>query len=36
VEHDPRDAIPLHGTWTGRASDHLAMKVGVKVTLAAP
>jgi hypothetical protein len=36
VVHDPRHAIPLHGTWIGRASDHLAMKVAVKVTLAAP
>jgi transglutaminase-like putative cysteine protease len=36
VVHDPRHAIPLHGTWIGRASDHLAMKVSVKVTLAAP
>jgi transglutaminase-like putative cysteine protease len=36
VVHDPRHAIPLYGTWIGRASDHLAMKVAVKVTLAAP
>lgn len=31
VVHDPREAIPLQGTWIGAASDHLAMKVGVKV-----
>jgi hypothetical protein len=34
VVHEPRDAIPLQGTWTGAASDHLAMKVAVKVTAA--
>ena len=32
VVHDPRQAIPLQGTWIGSASDHLAMKVAVKVT----
>lgn len=32
--HDPRDAIPLQGTWIGSASDHLAMKVAVKVRTA--
>lgn len=31
VVHDPREAIPLQGTWIGGASDHLAMKVAVKV-----
>lgn len=31
VVHDPCDAIPLQGTWFGSASDHLAMKVAVKV-----
>jgi transglutaminase-like putative cysteine protease len=36
VVHDPREAIPLHGTWIGRASDALAMKVAVKVTVAEP
>jgi transglutaminase-like putative cysteine protease len=36
VAHDPGEAIPLQGTWTGSASDHLAMKVAVKVTAAAP
>jgi hypothetical protein len=34
VVHEPRDAIPLQGTWIGTASDHLAMKVAVKVTAA--
>jgi hypothetical protein len=33
--HEPREAIPLQGTWFGAASDHLAMKVAVKVTAAA-
>ena len=31
VVHEPREAIPLQGTWFGAASDHLAMKVAVKV-----
>jgi transglutaminase-like putative cysteine protease len=31
VVHEPREAIPLQGTWIGSASDHLAMKVAVKV-----
>jgi transglutaminase-like putative cysteine protease len=31
VVHEPREAIPLQGTWIGAASDHLAMKVTVKV-----
>ena len=35
VAHDPREAIPLQGTWFGTAADHLAMKVAVKVTTAA-
>jgi transglutaminase-like putative cysteine protease len=35
VVHHPRAAIPLQGTWIGTASDHLAMKVAVKVTAAA-
>jgi transglutaminase-like putative cysteine protease len=34
VDH-PGDAIPLQGTWYGSASDHLAMKVAVKVSAAA-
>jgi hypothetical protein len=32
---EPREAIPLQGTWIGTASDHLAMKVAVKVIAAA-
>jgi transglutaminase-like putative cysteine protease len=35
VAHHPREAIPLQGTWFGNASDHLAMKVAVKVKTAA-
>jgi len=35
VVRDPHEAIPLQGTWIGTASDHLAMKVAVKVTAAA-
>jgi len=35
VAHHPRQAIPLQGTWFGKASDHLAMKVAVKVRAAA-
>ena len=31
VVHNPREAIPLQGTWIGSASDHLAMKVSVRV-----
>jgi transglutaminase-like putative cysteine protease len=31
VVHQPCEAIPLQGTWFGAASDHLAMKVAVKV-----
>jgi transglutaminase-like putative cysteine protease len=34
VVHKPCEAIPLQGTWIGTASDHLAMKVAVKVTAA--
>lgn len=32
VVRDPRQAIPLHGTWTGLPSDYLGMKVEVAVT----
>jgi transglutaminase-like putative cysteine protease len=32
VAHDPRQAIPLHGTWTGFPSDYLGMDVEVVVT----
>jgi len=34
VVHHPREAIPLQGTWFGNASDHVAMKVAVKVKAA--
>jgi hypothetical protein len=34
VAHHPREAIPVQGTWFGTASDHLAMKVAVKVSAA--
>jgi transglutaminase-like putative cysteine protease len=29
--HEPQEAIPLQGSWVGSSSDHLAMKVSVKV-----
>jgi transglutaminase-like putative cysteine protease len=35
VVRKPGEAIPLQGTWFGEASDHLAMRVAVKVTAAA-
>jgi transglutaminase-like putative cysteine protease len=35
VVDDPRDAIPLQGTWYGNASDRPAMQVAVKVKAAA-
>lgn len=34
VVHEPRQAIPLQGSWIGKRSDHLGMKVAVKVTAA--
>jgi len=34
VVHDPREAVPLQGTWYGSATDHLAMTVAVKVRAA--
>lgn len=34
VVHGPGDAIPLEGTFVGFASDHLAMRVAVKVEAA--
>ena len=34
VVHEPQEAIPLQGTWVGLASDHLAMKVAVRVAAA--
>jgi transglutaminase-like putative cysteine protease len=33
--HDPREALPLSGSWIGKRSDHLAMKVFVKVAASA-
>jgi transglutaminase-like putative cysteine protease len=33
---DPRQALPLHGTWIGFPSDHLGMTVDVKVTATVP
>jgi transglutaminase-like putative cysteine protease len=35
VAQNPREAIPLQGTWFGAASDHVAMQVAVKVKAAA-
>jgi transglutaminase-like putative cysteine protease len=32
VVRDPRQAIPLHGTWTGFPSDNFGMTVEVNVT----
>ncbi len=34
VVRKPGEAIPLQGTWIGSESDHLAMKVAVRVTAA--
>lgn len=34
VTRDPRQAVPLHGTWRGRAGDALGMTVEVQVTQA--
>jgi hypothetical protein len=31
---DPRQAVPLSGSWTGFPSDHLGMTVDVEVTVA--
>lgn len=36
VVRDPDHALPLHGTFTGSASDHLGMEVRVSVTSGAP
>jgi transglutaminase-like putative cysteine protease len=36
VARDPRHAIPLHGTFIGRSSDHLGMDVEVSVTVDVP
>jgi len=32
VVYDPRQAVPLHGTWMGFPSDYLGMDVEVVVT----
>lgn len=32
IARDPRQAVPLHGTWTGDRSDYLGMEVSVEVT----
>ena len=34
VVRDPRQAVPLSGTWTGFPSDNLGMTVEVQVTVA--
>ncbi len=34
VARDPRQAVPLHGTWTGFPNDNLGMEVEVSVTSA--
>jgi transglutaminase-like putative cysteine protease len=34
VARDPRQAVPISGTWTGFPSDHLGMTVDVEVTAA--
>jgi hypothetical protein len=34
VVRDPRQAVPLSGTWTGFPSDNLGMTVEVDVTVA--
>jgi transglutaminase-like putative cysteine protease len=36
VVRDPRQAIPLQGTWMGRPSDYLGMNVAVAVSRAPP
>lgn len=33
IARDPRQAVPLHGTWAGLASDYLGMDVSVDVTV---
>ena len=33
VARDPRQAVPLHGTWTGLPADNLGMDVEVEVTV---
>jgi transglutaminase-like putative cysteine protease len=31
IARDPRQAVPLHGTWSGAPSDYLGMEVDVEV-----
>ena len=31
IAREPRQAVPLRGTYTGSPSDHLAMKVDIRV-----
>jgi transglutaminase-like putative cysteine protease len=33
ITRDPRQAVPLHGTWAGLASDYLGMEVSVDVSV---
>jgi transglutaminase-like putative cysteine protease len=33
ITRDPRQAVPLHGTWSGLASDYLGMEVTVDVSV---
>jgi transglutaminase-like putative cysteine protease len=33
IARDPRQAVPLHGTWSGLASDYLGMDVTVDVSI---
>jgi hypothetical protein len=33
IARDPRQAVPLHGTWTGDARDYCGMDVTVDVRL---
>ena len=32
IARDPRQALPLHGSWSGKAGDYLGMDVEVEVT----
>jgi transglutaminase-like putative cysteine protease len=36
VARDPRQAVPLSGTWSGQSSDYLGMVVDVSVTSSSP
>ena len=33
IARDPRQAVPLHGTWSGLSSDYLGMDVTVDVSV---